>query len=61
MYREEINRGGDENAWEANDRDAMDGEDPRELYGHKMWKRDGGIEGWRISGRPKSASRARAR
>ena len=47
MFRKDMNREGDENAWQANDMDAMEGEGPRELYGHTMWKREGGTEGWR--------------
>ena len=45
--RTEMERAGDERAWEANERDAMETNDSRELYGNKKWRREGGIEGWR--------------
>ena len=47
MYRKDMYRAGDERAWEANERDAMETNDSRELYGNRRRRREGGIEGWR--------------
>lgn len=44
--RTEMERAGDERAWEANERDRMEFEDEREERGIKPFRREGGAKGW---------------